>query len=579
MDYIREYLDVPIVGEADPWFRITGAKDSDGNVLDTYIIENGKNINIDTMYGYGYQSVFINDNLNIIEPTFWIANSDYISIESIYVNGRRFHAGDKLSFPEGENSLDAVFSVIINDSKGKHTKNYNVSFIKKTQGSKLYVAGPHSPDVRSVFLDEYFEYKHDIFIANIGDEALSNLRLELDAENVALDSYWTIGGEGNDMLLPCSEDFKVELESTKYGELSNVAKIRLIPDGESSGEIDGTLKIYSGSELLETITLSGRTQNPEIITPEVDDAVLYVPYSYLITTNNMYDWTDVDFELTGNLPRGVEFYPSTGEIYGVPLETGEFTFDITANFKSDTYSFDSSTVSYTMIVKDNTNYNVYTETDEEYTLLDTIGIDVGEYDFVLNEIDDELFRSEGVLEQFAGLWLNGELLKEGVDYEAESGSTKITIYAQTFEDKANQDGINTIAAEFRISDTNSLNTVDNANELKVTAQNFRLDLNSKPENSDVTCSIKVLEPSGNAIQGLRSELRSTPQNAITNASRIAMFNPIEFGGHTLYVKNENDITLAQKDFEILSGNSYNVTGDVVTALKGSSFIFTVDEVN
>ncbi len=573
-DYIREYSNVPIIGEADPWFRITGANDVNGEILDTYIIENGKSINVDTMYGYGYQSVFINENIDSFVPTFWLANSELISVESIYVNGRRFNVGDSISFADSGSSLNALFSVIINDGNGRHTKNYNISFVKKAVGGQIYVAGPVNPDVRSVFLDEYFEYKHDIFIANIGDTALTNLRLELDAENVTLDPYWTIGGDGNDTLAPCPNNFKVELLSTNYGEISNVAKIRLIPDGESSGEIDGVLKIYSGSELLTTINLSGRAQNPEILTTDIDDAVLYVPYSYLITTNNMYDWTNVDFSISGKLPDGVKFYPETGEIYGVPLETGTFEFDVTANFTSDTYSFDSSTVSLTLTVKDNTNYNVYNATDMDYTLLDSIGTDVGEYDFVLTEYNDELFRSEGVLEQFVGLWLNGELLEEGIDYEAESGSTKITIYAQTFENKAEQNGINTIAAEFRTTDVNDLNTSGNTNELRRTAQNFRLDI-EREETTDITCSIRLYDPSGDILSGVSLELRSTPQYAITNAAGIAYFNPIEFGSHTLYAKDSNGKITAQKSFNIVSGSGYSVKGNTITAVKGSSITFDV----
>lgn len=576
-DYIREYSNVPIIGEADPWFRITGANNINGEVLDTYIIENGKSINVDTMYGYGYQAVFMNENVSSFVPTFWLANSELISVESIYVDGRRFNVGDSIEFADGANSLNAFFSVIINDNNGRHTKNYNVSFIKKAAGGQLYVAGPVAPDIRSVFLDEYFEYKHDIFIANIGDTALTNLRLELDAENVTLDPYWTIGGDGNDTLASCPDDFGLELMSTNYGEISNVAKIRLIPDGKRSGEIDGTLKIYSGSELLTTINLSGRAQNPEILTNSIDDAVLYVPYSYLVTTNNMYDWTNVDFSISGKLPDGVKFYSETGEIYGVPLETGTFEFEVTADFTSDTYSFDSSTVSLTLIVKDNTNYNVYNATDMDYTLLNAIGTDVGGYDFVLTEYTDELFRSEGVLDQFVGLWLNGELLEEGVDYEAESGSTKITVYAQTFENKADQNGTNTIAAEFRTSDVNSLNTSGNTNELRRTAQNFRLDMDQQSEETtDVTCSIRLYDQSGSVVSGVSLELRSTPQYAITNASGIAYFNPISFGSHTLYAKDSNGKITAQRNFNIISGTEYTVKGNTITAVKGSSITLDVE---
>ena len=42
-----------------------------------------------------------------------------------------------------------------------------------SNGSRLYVADPKGTGendiARSVFLDEYFEYKHDIFLANLGD--------------------------------------------------------------------------------------------------------------------------------------------------------------------------------------------------------------------------------------------------------------------------------------------------------------------------------------------------------------------------------------------------------------------------
>ena len=313
-DYKREYTDAPIIGESDPWFRVTGVNDTDDNVCDTYIIENGKNINIDTMYGYGYQTVFINEDIDSFVPAFWKADDEAISIDRIYANGREFQEGSELSFPEGENTLDATFSVIITDKNGSHPKNYDVTFVKKASGPQLYVAGPLAPDVRSVFLDEYHENKHDIFIANIGDEPLTDLWLDLDATNVELDDYWTIGGEGNNTLEACPENFSLELDSTSYGELSNVAKIRLVPPASGKGEIEGTLKIYSGkegdaenSELLATVILSDLAQNPEITTEEVEDAVKYVPYSYLITTDNMYDWVNVSYELTaGSLPDAGE---------------------------------------------------------------------------------------------------------------------------------------------------------------------------------------------------------------------------------------------------------------------------------
>lgn len=496
----REYTETPIIGASDPWFRVTGANDNEGNVYDTYIIENGKNINIDTMYGYGYQTVFINEDTDSFVPTFWKADDEAISIDRIYANGREFQEGSELSFPEGENTLDATFSVIITDKNGSHTKNYDITFVKKASGPQLYVAGPLAPDVRSVFLDEYHEYKHDIFIANIGDEPLTDLWLDLDATNVELDDYWTIGGDGNNTLEACPDDFAEELESTDYGELSNVAKIRLIPPSTGKGEIEGTLKIYSGkegdaanSELLATIILSDLAQNPEIETTEVDDAVKYVPYSYLITTDNMYDWVNVSYELTsGSLPDGVELIEETGELYGVPQETGSFTFTVSTYFEStsENYAFDSSEVELTLTVNENTDDNVFNATDasDNYSILDAIGTEAtpGDHHYILEDYSDgQMFRSEGEFDQFVDVWLNGEKLERDVDYTAEEGSTRITISAQTFENKANKNGErNTIAAEYRTKDPDSKNDSDNGNKLKKTSQNFYIHTHSY--NGEVT---------------------------------------------------------------------------------------------
>jgi hypothetical protein len=721
LNYVAEYSDVPIIGSKDPWFQVTGAEDTSGETIDTYVIENGKNINIDTMYGYGYQTVFINQDVEKFIPTFWRANDDAISVDKIYANGSAFNEGDALTFPEGENTFTATFSVIIKDSNGEHTKNYNVTFVKKTHGAQLYVAGPLAPEVRSVFLDEYHENKHDIFIANVGDEDLTDLWLDLDATNVELDDYWTIGGEGNNTLAACPDSFSLELESTSYGELSNVAKIRLVPPSSGKGgEISGTLKIYSGkegdtenSELLATINLSDLAQNPEITTTNVDDAVLYVPYSYLITTNNMYDWVNVSYELVdGELPDGVELIEETGEIYGVPQETGTFTFTVSTYFEStsEKYAFTASVVELTLTVKDNTNANVYNSSDEGYSIEQAIGTDVGGYDFVLAEYADEVFWSEGGLVQFVDLWLNGEKLTEGEDYIAENGSTKITIYAETFSDKANKDGANTIAAEFRTTDKSSTNTSTNTNELKRTAQNFRIEIkqtgndnnnaaggntgngntsggntnngttsggnttsggttggntntgtasggnttsggttggntntgttsggnttsgvttggntnngttsggnttsggitgentnsgNTIGENANsggttggnvttggtnsnnagrvttskaVTCTFHIVDVNGNAVSGLSLELHSTPQYATTDASGNATFSGVEFGQHTLYVKDKNGNTLAAKSFELVEASSTTLSGNSVTASNQSSLVLNV----
>ena len=653
-DYVMSFNEAPVIGSQDPWFRVTGVNDVDGNPLAAYVVENGKEINMDTMYGYGYQTILIQDDVTQIQPSLWYANTDDVKVTSIYINnGQPFQAGDIIDCPNQETNV--TFHVTIEDGNGLHTKNYNVKFVKKTSGAKLYVADPKGGDdgatVRSVFLDEYFEFKHDIFIANVGDEPLTGLRVELNATNVKLDDYWTVGGENNDTLAP----FTTVSSTTEYGELPNVAKIRLLPDGD--GEIDGTLTIYADGQEPVVIKLSGRAQNPKITTSNLDEAVKYVPYSYMVTTNNMYDWTDVEFTMTGELPEGVEFIKSTGEIYGVPQETGEFPISVTANFKSDTYQFDSSSVDLTLKVKDNTNTNVYEATDEGYEILDSIGSDeTGTYDFVLTEDGDQMFVSNGEFDNFVDLWLNGEKLIEGEDYTKVAGSTRITIRSQTFKNKANQDGYNTIAAEFRESDSEN-------NELRRTAQNFRLNLSSTTDpdegttdpdggttnpgggttdpdgdttnpgggttnpgggtsnpgegttnpgggttnpggsttnsggsatNSDenitnvsvndevtdnkeqnVEILVNLVDADDNPLAGYTVEIHSTPQSKITDEEGQARFREIEFGKHTVYVKNSSGEILAQKDLVVQQGKTLALSGDTITTDYGTKFALKI----
>ena len=84
------------------------------------------------------------------------------------------------------------------------------------------------------------------------------------------------------------------------------------------------------------------------------------------------------------------------------------------------------------------------------------------------DVTDELMISVGEFSEYRKLYFNGKLLVNGKDYTAKRGSTEITVKSQALIDNVVQ-GENTIAAEFRTSDTH-------ANELKVTSQNFRVEL-------------------------------------------------------------------------------------------------------
>ena len=85
---MRNFDSAPIVGSQDYWFRVNGVK-QDSKTLDSYIVENGKNINMDTMYGYGYQTVFVNDknaDLSKLKPTFWFGDAK--RVETILVRNK-----------------------------------------------------------------------------------------------------------------------------------------------------------------------------------------------------------------------------------------------------------------------------------------------------------------------------------------------------------------------------------------------------------------------------------------------------------------------------------------------------------
>lgn len=634
--YMREFTDKPIIGEADPWFRVTGTSDSN-NVYDIYVIENGKSINMDTYYGYGYQTIFINDknvDLSQLKPTFWFGNADRVETYAVsQTEGNKQISGESVrDFSKGM----LQYGTIIDTNE----KNYQVTFVKKETGAKLFVNGPSE---RSVFLDEYFEYKHDILIANIGDQPLTGLNVELNATNVKLDDYWTVGGTGNNTLAA----FTTTLTDTQYGELANIAKIRLLPDGE--GEIEGTLTITADDQEPVVINLSGRAKNPSIVTEMLDDAVKYVPYSYLLATDNMNDWNEVTFQIeSGELPEGIELFSTTGEIYGVAREIGEFHILVKASYSHDDY-FDPSYADLTLVVKDNTNDTVYNASDEGYQIIDSIGEDMNDdHNFILREIGDQVFRSAGELSNFVDFWLNGEKLVEGVDYDKSEGSTRITIIGQTFEDKANRDSSNTIAAEFRIDG-------DLNNDLRRTAQNFTIDLsytdnpiisddssngdfiapeedsnnkgndNQGDDNSDTNNGVisdnsdspetltstdnsdgnvddfnsanqpqenqnggdnqlsvgsvnifaGVVDANGNAVTGLSVEFHSDVKTAVTDDEGKFEIYSTEFGSHTLILKNEAQGLYSEKKFDLIKGDTFTVKDDTVIAPNGASISLNI----
>ena len=135
------------------------------------------------------------------------------------------------------------------------------------------------------------------------------------------------------------------------------------------------------------------------------------------------------------------------------MVSGSFPFTVEAEF---TRSGRAETKLFILTVLDNTDTNVEGSTDVGYELLDRVPAELTAY-------EDQVFRSQGTYGEFYKFYLDGRELVEDQDFKSEEGSTKITIYAQTFRTAG--EGTHTIAAEFR-TDKSDTNTVKKA------AQNY-----------------------------------------------------------------------------------------------------------
>lgn len=307
----------------------------------------------------------------------------------------------------------------------------------KDEGADTKVVGNVVSSTREMIFDSYHDYVHDICFVNVGSYDLTDLSVTLNSSVVELDPYWTLNGGTlkafGDVKPPTTKPDGSSAIMTDG--LYNLAKVRLhTKAGVTDGAlISGTLTIKykeNGIEKQMVLNLTGTVGDPTIVTESIPDAVKYVPYGTFIQNSNKYSWIRPEYYFAGGeLPEGVEI-KQNGELYGVPQETGTFTFDVRVYFRSGrSNNFPERRATFTLTVKENTNLNVYNESDTSYQLLTPIGEETasGNRDFYVARIEDKLFVSEGVFPNFIDLWLNGEKLQKGVDYTAESGSTRITI--------------------------------------------------------------------------------------------------------------------------------------------------------
>ncbi len=464
----RKYEDIEL--------DFSGLYDADHRRIDTYFVDEEE----DSYADYNYLTMLVDEDVDLscLAPGFWIGDDELLYAEGSStpeISGESLH-----DFSNGP------VQYTLSSKDGKQAKNYWLHVIQATDGTgNLYINSLSDENAdtiaeegiiystREMFLDGRYEYIHDMLLINTGKEPIAGLLAELVSDQVELDVYWNLSGEYE---LPGFTGIDDGVSS--YGELANMVKLRFRAkeDAVAGSDISGTLTLKSAGEVLMVLTLTGTVGDPSIITTEIPQAVKYVPYGTMIQNSNKYDWNTPSYELVkGKLPNGMTV-KQNGEIYGVPTESGTFTF--TVSMENSEADFSDSRKTYTLIVTDNTDANVDAATDQGYELTQRVR-DITVYDSA-----DQTLVSEGIYGEFEDIFLDGEKLKEGEDYTSESGSTRITIRSQTLRGSG-QTGVHTLGVEFRTGEERTL---------KRAAQNYRVvgysadDKDSDSESSSNTSS-------------------------------------------------------------------------------------------
>ena len=442
--------------DGDTSVSFSGLKDKNGNQIPSYAIDAEE----DSYGEYNYLTILVGEDtdLTALAPVFEVYDG-----LNLYTDG---NSSPEVSGVSIHDFSDDAVQYTASAENGVNAKNYWLQVKKASRnGETLYINSLADENVetitkngiiysnREVLLDEYHNDIHDILLANISVNEIPNLSVELTSEELELDDYWNLKG------LHSLAGFSTVDKAADYGELPNLAKIRLKAKRElefNKGlSVSGKLTIKSGSTPLIVLTLTGTIGAPGIITEEIPKAVKYVPYGTMIQNNNKYSWNSPFYYIeSGTLPAGMEVR-SNGELYGVPLESGTYTFSVRMRNNS---GLSDSVRTYSMTVDENTDDNVERATDPGYILMQRIN------DINLSSSDDQTVVSKGVYEEFTGVYLDGVKLKSGEDYTSESGSTRITIRNQTLR-AHNNPGIHTLGIEFRTKDTNIL---------KRAAQNYKV---------------------------------------------------------------------------------------------------------
>lgn len=449
-----------------------------------------------------------------------------LKLDFSLADGAKLYAGDT-EVKRKETMLDfskGPLQLTVAAEDGESSKNYWVAVYKPIEGAgQLYVnsltdeaAKTEVKDgvvysVREVMLDSIHDNIHSIMVANLGTEPIANLKAELSADaTVALDEYWQLDGKhslegfSDSYGYVKNEDGSFSSNTSDWGRLWNLAKVRLVrKEGvEDGADVTGTLTFKSGETTLMVLTLTGTVGDPAITTKEIPGAVKYVPYGVMIQNSNKYSWNKVTYRLNaGRLPAGMTLKPN-GEIYGVPAETGEFSFEVRMENSSSRFQNRYVYKEFTLIVAENTDANVEAATDEGYTILDRIpNLDwdaEGSYSI----------RSQGEYAAFQDIYLDGVKLVEGTDYTKSEGSTRVTINSQTLK-ASKAEGTHTLGMEFREGAT-----AISEGSLKRAAQNYYLgDASEEDDDNNDGGSSGGSQDSGSSEDGSHSSSGSSSGTA------------------------------------------------------------------
>lgn len=388
----------------------------------------------------------------------------------MYVNGEL--EDSQKSRPIDFSSKTVQFTVASED--GMNQTNYFVRAFKAgTQAdghpAELYITsldhdksqtkrGEIVESTRELFLDSYHNDLHDILIANVGYTSMSALRAELKSDSIVMDDYWKLNGRYD------LAGFTTIERTESIGLLPNLAKVRLkAKEGDLApkdygdlGTLTFTAQEASGQKTKMVLKLTGVVGDPRMTMTKIKNPTKYVPYGIMITNSNTYEWNSPRYEMeSGRLPKGMKLLPN-GELYGVPMETG--TFDITIKM-NNSGKLKPDTRSFRFEVLDNSDENVANAEDNGYELKKKIS---GIND--TTDSGDYLIESKGVFDEFVDLYIDGVKLKLHDDYEAESGSTRITIISKSLP---KSEGVHTIGVEFRKN--------KNQRVVNAAAQNYKVE--------------------------------------------------------------------------------------------------------